>query len=142
MKILFFLALFPIAAQADSLVATRTLRAETILAPADMTLVAAMIPGALDDPALALGQEARVTLYAGRPIRAADIGPPAIVDRNQIVPLVYAGGGLSILTEGRALGRGGIGDVIRVMNLASRSTVSGRIGAGGEVRVGAMGEMP
>ncbi|NUB44611.1 flagellar basal body P-ring formation protein FlgA [Fertoebacter nigrum] len=142
MKSLLLLVVFPFAAQADSLVATRTLRAETILAPADMMLVAQAIPGALEDPSLALGQEARVTLYAGRPIRAADIGPPAIVDRNQIVALHYAGGGLSILTEGRALARGGVGDVIRVMNLASRSTVSGRIGAGGEVSVGAMGAMP
>lgn len=132
---LLLLALWPGTVLADSLIALRTVRAQSVLAPDDMTLVGQTIPGALTDPAEALGQEARVTLYAGRPIQAEDVGPPGIVDRNQIVPLAYAAGGLTILTEGRALARGGAGDVIRVMNLASRTTVSGRIDASGRVRV-------
>jgi flagella basal body P-ring formation protein FlgA len=82
---------------------------------------------------MAIGQEAQVTLYAGRPIRAEDIGPPAIIERNQIVPLAYGSGGLSILTEGRAMARGGAGDVIRVMNLESRTTVTGQIQPDGTV---------
>ncbi|MDO8311928.1 MAG: flagellar basal body P-ring formation chaperone FlgA [Sideroxyarcus sp.] len=123
-------------AQADSLVATRTIRAQTILASADMTLVAADIPGAATDIAAAEGLEARVTLYAGRPIRPDDLGPPAIVGRNQLVSLSYTAGPIAIVTEGRALARGGIGDLIPVMNLASRTTVSGRIGADGVVLVG------
>ncbi len=121
---------------ADSVVATRTVRAQTVLAATDMTLVAAEIPGALDDPAAAVGQEARVTLYAGRAIRASDFGPPALIDRNQIVTLHYASGGLGIVTEGRALGRAGAGDSVRVMNLASRSTVTGRVTPDGSVLVG------
>jgi hypothetical protein len=71
-----------------------------------------------------------------RPVRAADLGPPAVVERNQIVGLAYRSGGLAILTEGRALARGGVGDVIRVMNLASRATVTGTIGPDGLVAVG------
>ncbi|MDT8857986.1 flagellar basal body P-ring formation chaperone FlgA [Paracoccaceae bacterium Fryx2] len=128
--------LVPGLAEADSLVATRTIRAQTVLAATDMTLVAAEIPGALTDPLAAQGLEARVTLYAGRPIRPGDLGPPAIVDRNQIVPLSYQAGGLDIRTEGRALARGGVGDVVRVMNLSSRTIISGRIGADGMVWVG------
>jgi flagellar basal body P-ring formation protein FlgA len=77
-----------------------------------------------------------VTIYAGRPIRAADIGAPALVERNQIVPLVYAAGGLQITAEGRALDRGGEGDVIRVMNLSSRVQVTGIVDETGAVRVG------
>jgi flagella basal body P-ring formation protein FlgA len=68
-------------------------------------------------------------------VRAADLGPPALVDRNQIVALDFRAGGLSIRAEGRALARGGAGDVIRVMNLASRTTVSGRIRPDGVVDV-------
>lgn len=127
--------LFPSMVQADSLVATRNIRAQTVLGATDMALVAADIPGALPSVESALGLEARVTLYAGRAIRPADVGPSAIVDRNQIVPLAYQAGGLAILTEGRALARGGVGDVIRVMNLSSRTTVTGRIGADGMVQV-------
>jgi flagellar basal body P-ring formation protein FlgA len=52
------------------------------------------------------------------------------------VPLIYLSGGLAISTGGRALARGSEGDVIRIMNLASRTTVSGRIGPDGAVYVG------
>lgn len=130
------LCLSPLAGQADTVLAARTLRAETIITERDLKMAPGTTPGALDDPLLAVGMEARVALYAGRPIRPEDVGPPAIVDRNQLVPLSYHAGGLSILTEGRALGRGGAGDVIRVMNLQSRTTVTGRIANDGRVVVG------
>lgn len=123
-------------AMADSVVATRTIRAHSVIQADDLTLVAAAIPNALGNLADAVGLEARVSIYAGRPILASDLGAPAVVDRNQIVQLAYRSGALAILTEGRALARGGVGDVIRVMNLASRNTVSGRIAANGAVLVG------
>lgn len=123
-------------AWADSVVATRIIRAQTALTAEDLTLVAMEIPGALTDTTAAIGQEARVMIYAGRPIRQTDLGPGAVLERNQIIPLSYAAGGLSILTEGRALARGGVGDVIEVMNLSSRIKVSGQIGPDGVVRVG------
>ena len=121
---------------AVSLVATRLIRAQTVLSAADMTQVAADIPGALADAAAAVGLEARVTIYPGRPLRVGDLGPPALVDRNAVVPLAYRIGGLTILAEGRALDRAGAGDALRVMNLASRTTVTGRLGADGVVEVG------
>lgn len=127
--------LTPQTALADSMVATHTIRAQTVLTAEDFTLVDADIPGALTDPQQAIGLEARVTLYAGRPISAADLGSAAMVERNQTVTLVYRSAGLSILTEGRALDRGGVGDVIKVMNLASRTTVTGMIDPDGSVQV-------
>ena len=132
---LIFLIL-PEMAMADSLIATRTIRAKSVVQADDVTMVAAAIPGALTGPDAALGLEARIAIYAGRPIRASDLGAPALIDRNQIVAISYNSGALAILTEGRALTRGGVGDVIRVMNLASRATVSGRIAADGTVHVG------
>lgn len=123
-------------ALADSVVATRPIRALAVLTAEDVTLVAADIEGALTEPAQAVGLEARVTIYPGRPVRAADLGPPAIIERNQLVPLTYRSGGLAIVTEGRALARGGAGDVIRVMNLTSRTTVTGQIAPDGTVDVG------
>ncbi len=123
-------------ATAESLVATRTIRAKTLIAPEDLTLVSAELPGALDDPSQAVGLEARVSIYAGKPVRSGDLGPPTLVERNQLVSLVYMSGGLAISTEGRALARGSEGDEIRVMNLGSRNTVMGRIGPDGSVYVG------
>lgn len=123
-------------ALAENVVATRTIPAGSIIGPEDVTLVDAVLPGALADLSLALGQETRTAIYAGRPVRASDLGPPTLVERNQSVPLIYRSGGLAISTEGRALARGSVGEVIRIMNLGSRTTVSGRIGADGAVYVG------
>jgi len=123
-------------ARAESLIATHTIRAQSVLAAEDVALVDAQIPGALSDPSQAIGQEARVTLYAGRAILAENLGSAALVERNQTVTLLYRTGGLSILTEGRALSRGAAGEVIKVMNLNSRATVTGTIGADGTVAVG------
>jgi len=128
--------LLPTQALADSLIATRTIRAQATLVSQDVTLVAADIPGAVSDPGTVLGQEARVAIYAGQPILADDIGPAAVIGRNQIVPLAYLSGGLAIMTEGRALERGGTGDLIRVMNIGSRSIVTGRVTPDGSVHVG------
>lgn len=122
-------------AAAETVVAARTIRAQAILAPADIAITDAEIPGALRSPADAVGLEARVVIYAGRPIRPGDLGPPATVTRNQTVTLLYRKGGLMIATEGRALGRGGPGDAIRVMNTASRSTVTGTVTASGAIIV-------
>ncbi len=118
-------------ALAETVVAARTIRAQEIVGPDDVLIRDVVITGGISDPALVVGQEARIALYAGRPVRPGDVGPPAIVDRNAIVPLVYAQGGLMIRTEGRALDRAGPGDVIRVMNLASRTTVTATIAPDG-----------
>jgi flagellar basal body P-ring formation protein FlgA len=123
-------------AQADAIVTTRVIKAGSILQPADLTVVEADIPGALSDPGAAAGQEARITIYPGRPIRADQLGPPAVIERNQIVGLAFVAGGLAITTEGRALARAGVGDVIRVLNLSSRNTVQGQVMPDGTVRVG------
>ncbi|MFZ1482670.1 MAG: flagellar basal body P-ring formation chaperone FlgA [Paracoccaceae bacterium] len=130
------LSLSPAVAAAESVVAVRTLPAQTVIEAADVTLVDAEIDGALSAITPALGQELKTTVYAGRPLRPENLGAPALIERNQIVSLVYRSGGLVILADGRALARGAEGDVIRVMNLASKSTVSGRVGPDGHILVG------
>ena len=126
-----FLFLIAAPATAETLVAARTLPAQTIIGPEDLLARDIEVPGSVADPALLIGMETRVALYAGRPIRPGDVGFPAVVDRNQIITMVYDARGILITTEGRALDRAGPGDVIRVMNLSSRNTVTARIGADG-----------
>lgn len=125
----------PQAAMAEILVPSRTIRAKAIIGPEDLALKSVDMPGVYADPSDVVGQEARVALYPGRPIPYDDIGPPAIVDRNDLVTLFFDRGSLVISTEGRALGRGAAGDVIRVMNLSSRTTVSGQIRPDGSIEV-------
>ncbi len=131
----FLAALIAQSAAADVLVPVRTIRPKEILTAADIALKPGEVLGALSDPSEVLGQEALIALYPGRPLRAGDIGPPAIIERNDLVILTFRQGGLTISAEGRALGRGAEGELIRVMNLASRSTVTGRIAADGSVEL-------
>ena len=84
----------------------------------------------------AVGLETRGPIYAGRPVLAAQLGPPAVVERNALVTLRYAVGTLVIETEGRALDRAAEDGRLRVMNLSSRMIVMGRAIAPGVVEVG------
>ncbi|MDE4172950.1 flagellar basal body P-ring formation chaperone FlgA [Phaeobacter sp. PT47_59] len=135
LKLALLAALIAQSAAADVLVPVRTIRPKEILTAHDLALKPGEVLGALSDPSEVVGLEARVALYPGRPLRPGDIGPPAIIERNDLVILTFRQGGLTISAEGRALGRGSEGELIRVMNLASRSTVTGRIAADGSVEV-------
>jgi flagella basal body P-ring formation protein FlgA len=131
----FLLVLAALPAQAEILVPVRTIPAQTVISPGDLVESDLVVPGAITDSAAIIGMEARVALYAGRPIAPGDVGLPATVERNAILPLVYVSAGLHIATEGRALDRAGPGDLIRVMNLSSRTTVTARVGADGAAYV-------
>ncbi len=120
---------------ADTVVASRSIRANAIITETDVVLSAAKLPNGFARIGDVVGQEARVVLYAGRPILLDDIGPPAIVTRNQIVRVRFKGVGLNITTEGRALERGAVGDRVRIMNLSSRATVFGQVQEDGSVQV-------
>lgn len=120
---------------ADSVVPTRTIRANAIITEIDVGLAAGQTSNGFDRVVDVIGQEARTTLYPGRPIRVDDIGPPALVARNQIVSLKFEASGLVITTEGRSLQRGGVGDQVRIMNLSSRTTLIGLVQPDGTVHV-------
>ena len=122
-------------ASGQSLIATRTIPARSVLAEGDVELTAQTFPGAASDVARVVGQEIQVALYKGRPILTRHLSEPATVERNAAVMLAYRAGAVMIVTEGRALARGGTGDTIRVMNLASRTILSGRVGQDGTIHV-------
>lgn len=120
---------------AEIVVPVRTIPPQSVIVAGDLGLSDAEVPGAVSEPSQAIGLEARVALYPGRPIRPQDLGPPAVVERNAIVPLVFRRGNLLITAEGRALDRAGPGEVIRVMNIESRTTVTARLGVDGAAYV-------
>jgi flagella basal body P-ring formation protein FlgA len=120
---------------AETLIATRLIRAQEVIGPGDVILAEGEVPGALADPADAVGREARIALYPGRPVMRGQTAAPALVERNQIVTVVYARGGLTLTAEARALGRAAAGETIRVMNLSSRMSVTGTVAPDGSVRV-------
>lgn len=80
-----------------------------------------------------VGQEARRTLSPGRPVQQRDLAAPTVIEKNQIVTLRFVKGPLEITARGRALDEGGVGDVIRVMNIDSSKIVTGEISRDGAV---------
>jgi len=134
-RILIILLTTMSAATAETVVATRTIRALTVISADDVTINGEPTTEAISAAQYIIGMEARVALFAGRPIRPGDVGQPAVVERNQVIPLMFEKNGLIISTDGRALGRAGPGDTIRVMNLGSRMTVSAKIGSDGAAYV-------
>lgn len=123
------------AAAGVTVVANRSIRARSVLTAADLRIEPGATPGAVDAIAEAVGLEARKAIFANRAVMAGDLGPPAVIERNEVVTLLYRKGALSIAAEGRALGRGGVGDRVRVLNLDSRNTISGTVAAPGLVEV-------
>lgn len=117
------LALSALPADAAVLAAARTLPAGTIITAADLRAVDGDRPG-LSDPSEAIGLQTRITILEGRPLQATLLQTPKLITRNQMHPLVFQRGALRIVTTARTLSEGAAGDVIRVMNLESRNTVS------------------
>lgn len=124
-------------AEMQAVIAERTIRPGDVIAPTDVGLGPSDAEDALSEPAAAVGMVARRLLVAGRPVMQGDVGPPALIRRNAHVALVFKRGTLAIRTEGRSLADGAEGERVRVMNLASRQTVTGTVLADGSVAVGA-----
>ncbi|MEM6481201.1 MAG: flagellar basal body P-ring formation chaperone FlgA [Pseudomonadota bacterium] len=133
--VLVIACLAPKIALTDTIVAAHTIRAQSILTARDLAFKDTEIAGGVTDPSQIIGKESRVALYAGRPIKLKDLGPPALVTRNQVVQIVFQSKSLNIATEGRSLGRAGKGEYVKVMNLTSRNTVFGVVSADGRVFV-------
>ncbi len=134
-RVLSLVLLMAVPGWAETVVPTRTIRANAIITDTDVTVSTAQISNGYVRLADVIGQEARVVLYPGRPILVDDVGPPAIITRNQVVVVQFKGNGLHITTDGRALERGAVGDRVRIMNLSSRATLFGQVQQDGSIQV-------
>lgn len=83
----------------------------------------------------AVGMQARRQLRAGQALRVNDLAKPDLVTRDQNVTLIYESSGLYLTIRGKALEGGTEGDVVNVLNLQSKRTVSGVVVGRGQVSV-------
>ncbi len=84
---------------------------------------------------LAVGMQMRKQLHAGLPLRVADLAKPDLVQRDDNVTLIYESTGLYLTIRGKALESGTEGDVVNVLNLQSKRTVSGVVIGRGQVAI-------
>ena len=74
---------------------------------------------------LAVGMQMRRQLRAGQALRVSDLAKPNLVQRDGNVTLIYESAGLYLTIRGKAMESGTDGDVVSVLNLQSKRTVSG-----------------
>ena len=83
----------------------------------------------------AVGMQARKQIRAGQALKVADLAKPDLVQRDQTVTLIYETAGLYLTIRGKALEGGTEGDVVSVVNLQSKRTVSGTVIGRGQVAI-------
>lgn len=87
------------------------------------------------DPRKLVGMSARRSIRPDRPVRETDVTAPVLVPRNSLVTLMLRTEQMRLTVQGRALQDGAKGEVIRVVNTKSNTTVSGVVVADGTVTV-------
>jgi flagellar basal body P-ring formation protein FlgA len=83
----------------------------------------------------AVGMAARHPLRPGQALSEADLMKPMIVQRNDMVTLVYEAPGLTLTLRGQAQDAGALGDTIGILNVQSKRVVQGVITGPGRVRI-------
>ena len=83
----------------------------------------------------ALGMQMRRQLRAGQAIKVADLVKPDLVQRDDNVTLIFESTGLYLTVRGKAMEAGTEGDVVNVLNLQSKHTVSGVVIGRGQVAI-------
>lgn len=92
---------------------------------------------AILDRAEIVGMTPKRYLREGVPLRPSDLSPPVLVRRGSLVTLTLRTERMLITARARALDEGARGDVVRVVNPRSKSTVEGVVAGPGLVAVSA-----
>ncbi|GAB1716676.1 MAG: flagellar protein FlgA [Nitrobacter sp.] len=82
-----------------------------------------------------IGMQIRRQMHAGQALRNSDLTKPDLVQRDQAVTLIYKAAGICLTVRGKATEAGTEGDVVSVLNLQSKRTVSGVVVGRGQVSV-------
>jgi flagella basal body P-ring formation protein FlgA len=90
----------------------------------------------LSSEASLIGMAARRSLRPGAPLRAYDVEAPSVIERGEIVSLIFQSGALTLAARARAMEDGAQGDLIRFVNLQSNRTVEAVAEGPGRARVG------
>ncbi|WP_458096421.1 flagellar basal body P-ring formation chaperone FlgA [Roseomonas sp. WA12] len=132
-------------ATAAVVVAARRMALGEVVGPGDLRLVRQRVervrPGLAADPGQVVGKALRRPMMEGAGFALGDLGLPSVIEKNSTVTLVMEGPGISMTAQGRAMAGAARGEVVAVMNLASRSVVEGQAIGPGRVRV-AFGSAP
>ncbi len=74
-----------------------------------------------------IGLAARRVLNVGQPLRSIDLHKAQLVQRGELVTMIYKNGDMEISASGKAQDGGALNDVIRVVNAGSNRTVTATV---------------
>jgi flagella basal body P-ring formation protein FlgA len=128
------------AATVDVVTVLRPIDRGAVLKDADVTVErhprAEIARDIVTDRGQAIGFAARASLQPGRPLRAADLMKPELIQRNETVTIIYEVPGIVLTVRGKALEGGAEGDTIGVLNEQTKRTVQGVVVGPGRVVIG------
>jgi flagella basal body P-ring formation protein FlgA len=81
------------------------------------------------------GMALRNPAKRGEALRDGDLVRPQLVERGNLITLVYEGRGISLTVKGKAMASGAQGEIVQVQNLTSKRIVEGRVSGPGRVSV-------
>jgi flagella basal body P-ring formation protein FlgA len=122
----------------EAVVLTRALDRNDVIKAADVVLERRPKAEVGSDAAgrdRTIGMQVRKAVRSGQALRGADLAKPDLVQRDQAVTLIYESAGLYLSVRGKAIEGGTEGDVVNVLNLQSKRTVSGTVVGRGQVSV-------
>ena len=89
----------------------------------------------VEDPESLVGLQAKRVLRRDQPVRLADVQPPVLVKKGSLVTMVVRTPIMRLSTIGQALEDGAFGDVVRVLNPKSHTTVQGTVVGRNEIQM-------
>lgn len=118
----------PVPEEAGPMVVTlaRSVPRGAMLTAEDITLAAAGPrgpDGIFTNPADVIGRRTKAAIGEGKPLLLRQLEPVWLISKGNPVVLVAKAGGLAVSAPAEALDDGGMGDVIRVLNLSSQREV-------------------
>ncbi len=120
-------------------VAARRLAAGDVVAPGDIRLARLHASAVRGEVAQYLGQPVGMAMRhpvgPGAPFLLADMGRPQAVQRGDPVQMQLDSPGLSLSAQGVAMSGGGVGEAVRVLNVAARAVMEAEVLGAGRVRL-------
>jgi len=89
----------------------------------------------ISDPDMLIGMSVQRALSAGQPVRANDIEPPVLVEKNRTVLVTLEAPTMILTIQGRALDDGALDEIIRVQNTDSNTVIEAVVTGDGRARV-------
>jgi len=122
------------------LVTTRALPRNATVTAQDVQLQRRRVPGVvaayLTSPEQLAGRHLRNAAAPGMALEVEMLSPDVLIRRGQRVTLVASAGSLEVRAQGEAIADAQADGRVRVLNLASRRIVEGRVESRDSVRIG------